>query len=71
MTNITSDELRHRAGLWTIGEVADILGIQARRFRYFIEAKRIFGPKMQIGEKPRRYYTKTELNRIQNMIKQL
>ena len=65
---LTTDEVRHRAGLFTIGETARIVGLRDRRFRYLIEAGRVFGPKTQISCRRRPYYTQNDLRRLRRLV---
>jgi phage antirepressor YoqD-like protein len=61
-------DLRHRAGLMSIGEVAALLGFTERRFRYLLESARIFRPQTRIGTRRRAYYTASEIRKIRRLI---
>ena len=61
-------DLRHRAGLLNVVEVADLLGLPLRRFRYLLESSRVFRPQTRIGRKARTYYTATEVEKIRDAL---
>lgn len=61
-------DLRRRAGLLNVVEVADLLGLPLRRFRYLLESARVFRPQTRIGRKARPYYTATEVENIRELI---
>lgn len=67
-TIISLADLRHQAGLWNIGEVAGVVGLPQRRFRYLLESNRIFRPQTRIGKQRRGYYTTSEIEEIRRLI---
>lgn len=67
-TTLSTADLRHRAGLMNIGEVAALLGLSERRFRYLLESARIFRPQTRIGAQRRGYYTTSEIQKIRRLI---
>ena len=66
MRSITKNDLRYRAGLLNILEVAKLVGVPERRFRYLIESQCVFQPQTRIGRKRRAYYTTEEIEQIQH-----
>lgn len=64
-------DLRHRAGLYSIDEVAALFAIPVRRFRYLLESKRIVPPEARIGRRQRGYYTITQIDQIRRLIGEL
>jgi DNA-binding transcriptional MerR regulator len=61
-------DLRRRAGLLNITEVADLLGIPVRRFNYFLESSRLFRPQVRIDRRRRGYYTAADIDQIRDLI---
>lgn len=70
-TTLSTAELRHRAGLFTIDEVSALLGIPIRRFRYLLESSRIGEPTTRIGRRRRSYYTLRQIDQIRRLIGEL
>jgi DNA-binding transcriptional MerR regulator len=68
MRSITKADLRYRAGLLNILEVAKLVGIPERRFRYLIECECVFQPQTRIGKRRRAYYTTEEIEQIQGLL---
>jgi len=68
MRSITKADLRHKAGLLNIIEVAGFVGIPERRFRYLIESQCVFQPQTRIGKRRRAYYTTEEIEQIQGLL---
>lgn len=70
MNTITNTDLRHLAGLFSLKEVADRLGISYRRLYYLtFETKQVVLPTTQINGKPRPYYTAFELPTVERQVK--
>lgn len=67
---VTRDELRRKAGLFNIAEVADIIGIKRRLFRYELERGRVAFPSVRIGTRNRRFYTAEDLEAIKAVLKE-
>lgn len=66
---ISRTDLRHLAGLFSLQEVADSLGIPYRQFYYRIyETKQLPRPKTQIEPSPRLYYTAIELQTLKKQV---
>lgn len=61
-------ELRRRAGFLNVVEVANLLGLPLRRFRYLLESAKVFRPQTRIGRKARPYYTAAEVQQIRQLI---
>ena len=61
-------EVRRQAGLLNIGEVAKLIGLPDRRFRYLLESAKIFRPQTRIGRRERGYYTADEIAEIRGLI---
>lgn len=59
-------DLRRKAGLLTIQEAAQRIGANHWRLRYLIAVGRAFGPSVQIGGKPRRYYLIGQLDELRS-----
>ena len=57
-------ELRRRAGLFTIGEAAEMLGVNHWAFRYQVAAGHLVQPSVRIGSKARRYYTDEDVDQM-------
>ena len=57
-------DLRRRAGLLNIGEVADLLGLPERKFRYLLESSRLFRPQVKIDRRRRGYYTTEDIAQL-------
>jgi hypothetical protein len=71
-STITKDELRHLAGVYDIGEVAEELGIERkRRLYYLIECGRIEPPAITIGMQRRRYYSREDLEAIRQSLDEM
>jgi hypothetical protein len=68
---LSTAELRHRAGLFSIDEVAEIFEIPVRRFRYLLESSRIWEPTTRIGRRRRGYYTTSEIGQMRTLIEKL
>ena len=67
-TTLSVVDLRHRAGLLNIGEVAELMGLPKRRFRYLLESRRVFRPQVRLDRRRRGYYTADDLARIRDLI---
>ncbi len=61
---VTREQLRRLAGFYTIEEMAAIVGIESRQFRYHLECGFILRPSVRIGTKARRYYRRQDVERI-------
>lgn len=67
-TTLSVIDLRHRAGLLNIGEVAELIGLPERRFRYLLESQRVFRPQVRLDRHRRGYYTADDIARIRDLI---
>lgn len=66
---ISRTDLRHLAGLYSLQETANLLGIPYRRFYYRIfETKQLPKPVTQIGESSRLYFTAIELATLKKKV---
>lgn len=65
---LSTAELRQRAGLFTIDEVAKLFRLPTRRFRYLLESARIWEPTTRIGRRKRSYYTVGEIGQMRALI---
>jgi DNA-binding transcriptional MerR regulator len=68
---LSPTDLRHRAGLFSIEEVAALFSMPIRRFRYLLEAKRLVPPEARIGQRRRGYYTSAQIEQISRLIGEL
>ena len=71
MTTLSTADLRHRAGLYTIDETAALFGIRTRRFRYLLESSRLAEPTTRIGRRHRSYYTINQIDQMRHLIGEL
>jgi hypothetical protein len=69
MDTLSIIDVRRRAGLLNIAEVAELIGLPERRFRYLLESERVFRPQTQIGKRRRGYYTASQVQAIRDLIK--
>ena len=70
-TTLSTVDLRHRAGLFNVGEVAHLLGLPDRRFRYLLESSRLWEPTTRIGRRRRGYYTTSEIGQMRSLIEKV
>jgi hypothetical protein len=68
---ITEEVLRRQAGLFTVKEIAAMLGYPARWLYYQIEAGRIARPSTKIGKKQRRYFNVFEVEDVKRQLAKL
>jgi hypothetical protein len=68
---LSTADLRRRAGLFTIDEVATLFKIPVRRFRYLLESNRLDRPETRIGRRSRGYYTLNQIDQIRCLVGEL
>ena len=71
MNVISNQDLRRQAGLYTIRELAGMLGCPYRWFHYQMEMRRVLKPSTRIGAKPRKYYTSFEVESVRQQVNAL
>lgn len=67
---ITREEVRRLAGFFNIEEAAVLVGMAPRRFRYQVERGLIVRPSVRIGSKARCYYSREDVECINNILHQ-
>jgi len=67
---LTRDEVRRRAGLFTVTEAATLFEMRPRRLRYYLECGLVACPSIRIANKPRRYYAAEDLATIKATLKE-
>jgi hypothetical protein len=64
-----TEMLKMREKLYTISDVARMVGAKPSELWYAVYVKKtIFAPKKRLGDLPRKYYTKKDINEIKKLI---
>ena len=67
--NISRTDVRHLAGLFSMQEVADLIGMSYRQLYYRVfETKELPRPTIRIGDSRRMHFTAIELGTIKRLM---